>query len=480
MTTKQLFVAGYDDGHGFKVIDPSTGELVRQVQGSWWTDNMMDMVVEGNNVWLLDTDSSLVRADLDGVVKVKVDIGYIGTADTNEDTLWAMYVTSDFLYHLHTINTNNPNPGGGLAQGDPQPADGNILYLIKRNKTTLSVVSETKLDHASLGDSAGNQNFIKDKRVICWMSDGFWVPIQDGPKNQFAIKVGYDGVPTGAEIDLTAINGFDSWFGSCTFWASPEKYVQMNLQYTGDWSTNHTIGCSSGYVFDFTGAGSYTAIGSWTAGPFDSRPDMNGFGGQGMHPRVTGDVLSWPEMFSEHAWVGGPNDGKTGAWRQFSINFFDGTGMVLSDPVLLPRFDMVPVQNSSCECWSPYSADKFFMADERHGVWLVNFTTAVVDYTTGYNFMQGYSSDATEIDSGIMVTVPVYTLAGTVTDGGTPVAGRTVFIYDQETGGYIGKTQTNGSGQYTFTTFTNTPKFAVCPSTDNTKNFKVNAHLTPA
>jgi hypothetical protein len=477
MPTKQLFLAGYDDGHGFKIVDPATGQLLRQTQGSWWTDRIEGLYVDGQNLYALDTDSSLVRADLDGVVKAKIDIGYSGTSDTGDNLYWSMFVKDGFIYNIHKRNTDNPNPGFGLVQGDPQPTDSQVWYLVKRNKLTLAVVSETQLGDTALADVAGNSSYINN-HVMCWQSDGFWVYCEAGPSAQHMLKVGFDGVPiAGHDIDFSAIGGFSPFNGNGSFWSAVSEITQCNFDYTGNWSDAHQISFSQGKVINFVGTGSVSPISDWS----QSIPYMATqlfINGDSQAPRFAGGVLSFPTKVENHTFTDGAHSGQTGyAWSRISFEIVGGASLAMTTPIALDCFDMVPgSQNalvSGIECWQSFDADSFFLMDERKGCWLVNFTTGFS------NFMQSYSSDTTEIDSGWMITTPYYTLSGTVTENDSGVA-RSLFVYDQETGQLITKTTSNIAGEFSVVMFTTSPKMVVVASADDTKNYKVSAHLTPA
>lgn len=479
MATKRLFVGGFRNGAGIKIVDPLTGVLVGQQYGDWHTDSIIDIITSGGSVWALDSDSSLARYSLEGAVQSKVDIGYYGTADTSSGPEHTIHVEGQHIYYLHKWNSSNPFPNGGGTQGEVAPADSDVHYLVKRDKDTLALVSEVKLNHANLFDSGGNSSYVNNY-IPCWQSDGFWVYANGGAKSGFFLKVSYLGVPTGDEIDTNSVGGLSSF----QFALSSTKLINVNTDnYTGDFGSNHSNSIVLRAV-DFV-AKTLTTY-SYSLTPSQQINNIFNYTRNGEHTiGVSGDVITIIVQASNYSWISGPYTGQTGAFFSMSFDITDGTSFTMTTtPVGLEQFDRpFSVSNNLVSGFNVsgwVTAQRFFMWDSRSGVWLVNFSTGAVEYTSGFgNFMQGYSSDATEVYTGEMFTVDYYTLSGSINEGGNPVA-RELWIYDQTTGHYIGRTTSSGiDGTFSFEVYSQTPKFIVCPSSTDTENFKITAYVLP-
>ena len=467
MALRDVLIVGHDDGHGFKIVDPATGDIMRQVQGSWWTDNNIDLFVKGNDLYVLDSDSSLVRADLDGVVHAKVDIGYYGTADTSQNRMWSIYANDTALYHLHRWSANNPTPTG--APASPVPADSNVWYLVVRDPLTLAITSEIKLDDPVLFDSVGNTNH-GASYVFQWGDTSFWMHVSSGPSAGNLIEIAYTGVPTGRTITTPQPS-------ANAVWKSSDVYITMTSNYYGDYGSTHETRFENIYIIDYTTATSTpipniiaAGVGSvWYGGDWGD-----------VIARVEGNVITGVSVLDNYTfppehptW---PN--KNNAIITFSLNLDTQTFTEISRVWLQENPDKGNTYSAGYNAAVPYLTDKYILMDYYDGYWIVDCTNGIVELSRNWpDFQQSYSSDSIGVENARLVTVTAHHITGTVNDAGP--AQRKLFLYDMATGTKIADTTSLVDGTFEFITYTTTPKFIVCASSSSDKNHLVSGYIIP-
>lgn len=472
MATKQLILwCGDGDGGsgGARIIDAATGAQLRDSPRFHATTDSTEGFAEYQNYfYLVDSDSSLVCYDKDNVYQTRVDLGY---NDDPGEAIWTTAAGVHVLKKNKTFNTFNP-------------LTNNLHKLMTYAHGTLAEVSAVVLDSGpALGDAASNTSYLYSvDRVYAADATGFWTSSNNSTvftSGEGLVKVGYNGavLDTWEPATVQNFNIVQAATGQWLSFDQSDAYALMAWR-TLDFATK-TIGATVGPV---------NLNPTFSAAALNGQGSLNNFYKQDYQVAIEADgSMTIPINWGNGDVAGSPAFNGQGKGAGVAIfNVTTAGAMTCLSISTLPYYDNYkadpanPRFSNNVRGVRRLSATEWVVAD-NYGVWKINQATGAVVWNFQWldAVQQAYSGDGEVFSLLKLVNWEAYSLSGTVTDAAGADA-RKVRVHDQQNGEVVTTATTDVNGLYTAEVFSSKPKYVVCASVDDTKNFGINAHVVPA
>ena len=442
-TARNVVILGGGDGAPTQIYDAATGDWLRTTNAPS-TDDVTMVCLESGHLYLSEDDGIIHKLTLDGV--------FLARGHTGDNQVWT---------------------------GTPLPIDSDSYAVLRR----MGDVALTGLfaDPFPLGDATTESHiaFVK----YAWATGA---PI-DGEVVQIVIPGVYDAVNVIDDVVDAAITaqgwvilggngsihligkndglvselvaaqaGFFGWetsndgfSGKCPEWI----FVKGNADTTNTFAINRQTGLLEDTIPEDT-------VAVWNALRQGTR------------------VFNYQAGVSFQFFDERTNVGDVYTFVMFTISLIDGSVMA-TDNVIQDKSspDLIGQSSYSSPDGCSYNAatNTVILFDNNYGNLVCNLNNLTATQLW-YPWIDEYDQTGPWFAGGssvLITTLSELTIAGTVTGTG---AGDKVHVYEPLTGDKI-RTYPVTTGAYSAKVFDPGPKFLVCPSADDTKNYEVLAHL---
>lgn len=468
MSIKDLMIIGYDNAIGLKLLDTTTGHIVRETRQACFTDRIRNLYSEGDYIWAADTDNVIACYTKDLVLVGRVDIGYYATAFNYANQ--AFYIDGAHLYTITTRKHDN------LAI----PENANQLVLRKFDKVSLQSVAEFALTDPELWDAVTYNRTVNTGSVV-WGPGFVWV--QSSVADQAHWKK--ISLIDGSVVDVwdtgpTSITPFYNNAHNALEWMC--SFDASSLVGTYSIANFASKSLSAPIAYDINAA-AIAAGTAWDGVNTNGNlvyPDSKRLVNVDFEAGTYKALATWNVWNSENAGNGVLN------WCEITIQLQTGVVSISPSVSNLGKY----LHDDAKANILAGDAHRFFTAQGgpylSDGRWLLENDTqgwGVVDFTnqtltiTGEPWIQGYSSDAQSTAALRIMQFNESILTSTVTQSGAAAVGRNVYLYDLASGDKIDQAVTDSTGTYVLKKYTSRPAFVVAESAGVAENFKINAFV---